>query len=57
MPDGTIEVVRPNQLEIAHAIGSSRETVSRMLKELVSQGLIRAEGKRIYIRPEDVTGE
>ncbi|HPR64854.1 MAG TPA: Crp/Fnr family transcriptional regulator [Thermoanaerobaculia bacterium] len=53
-PEGMIQVTRPTQLEIAHAIGTTRETVNRMLKELQRQGLIRAEGKKILLRNEDV---
>lgn len=53
-PDGAIEFRRPTQQEIAHSIGTSRETVSRLLKELERQGLIRTEGKNIFLKKSDV---
>ena len=40
---------RPTHLELAHRIGSSREVVSRLLKELLEGDLFQAEGKVIRI--------
>ncbi len=41
--------VRPTQQDIASMAGASRETVSRVLNDLVRAGLITMEGKRIVI--------
>ena len=38
-------------LEIANRIGTTRETVTRMLKDLERQGLIRVEGREIVLQP------
>jgi CRP/FNR family cyclic AMP-dependent transcriptional regulator len=39
----------PPKQEIARMIGASREMVSRVVKDLQSKGLIRAEKRRIYV--------
>jgi CRP/FNR family cyclic AMP-dependent transcriptional regulator len=39
----------PAKQEIARMIGASREMVSRVVKDLQSKGLIRAEKRRIYV--------
>jgi CRP/FNR family cyclic AMP-dependent transcriptional regulator len=39
----------PAKQEIARMIGASREMVSRVVKDLHSKGLIRAEKRRIYV--------
>lgn len=49
LADGSVLVTRPPQQEIAHYIGSSRETVSRALKDLEKQGLIRLAGRKILL--------
>jgi CRP/FNR family transcriptional regulator, cyclic AMP receptor protein len=49
LADGSLVLTRPPQQEIAHFIGSSRETVSRALRELEHQGLIRMIGKKIIL--------
>jgi CRP/FNR family transcriptional regulator, cyclic AMP receptor protein len=41
---------RPTQAEIAATIGTSRETVSRALSELVRRGDVVMSGKRLLIR-------
>jgi CRP/FNR family cyclic AMP-dependent transcriptional regulator len=49
LADGSVLVTRPPQHEIAHYIGSSRETVSRALNDLEKQGLIRLAGRKILL--------
>jgi CRP-like cAMP-binding protein len=49
-PGGYIAVTRPTHQAIANTIGTSRETVSRLLHELMEQGLILSERKTIYLR-------
>ena|GEM_PF-5294079 len=49
LADGFVLVTRPPQQEIAHYIGSSRETVSRALNDLEKQGLIRLAGRKILL--------
>jgi CRP/FNR family transcriptional regulator/CRP/FNR family cyclic AMP-dependent transcriptional regulator len=40
---------RPTQQDIASMAGASRETVSRVLNDLVKSGLISMEGKKVII--------
>ena len=40
----------PFQQDIANMAGTSRETVSRMLKNLETKGLLKREGRRLTIR-------
>lgn len=40
----------PFQQDIANMAGTSRETVSRMLKNLEAKGLLKREGRRLTIR-------
>ena len=40
----------PYQQDIANMAGTSRETVSRMLKNLEAKGLLKREGRRLTIR-------
>ncbi|MGH9457257.1 MAG: Crp/Fnr family transcriptional regulator [Thermoanaerobaculia bacterium] len=49
MPDGLVAVTRPTHQAIANTIGTSRETVSRLLHDLIEQKLVFAEGKTIYL--------
>jgi len=51
-PDGYIAVTRPTHQAIANTIGTSRETVSRLIHELMEQDLLLSEGKTIYLRRE-----
>jgi CRP-like cAMP-binding protein len=46
---GTIVFTRPTHQELAHRIGSSREVVSRLLKELLESDLLQAEGRIIRV--------
>ncbi|MFQ5889506.1 MAG: Crp/Fnr family transcriptional regulator [Gemmatimonadota bacterium] len=51
-PDpGSEEIVftRPTHQELAHRIGSSREVVTRLLKELLESDLLEAEGRVIRV--------
>src|SRR5208282_1364576 len=49
--EGSVRVVREKytQQDIADRVGSSREMVSKILKELSSGGYISVEGKRIVV--------
>jgi len=49
--DGRIAFRRATHQEIANRIGTTRETVTRMLKDLERQGLIHVEGKEIVVEP------
>ena len=44
-------VVCATHQEIANRIGTTRETVTRMLKDLERQGLVRVEGREIVLQP------
>ncbi len=44
-----IEFTRPTHLELAQRIGTSREVVSRVLKELLDDEMLYAEGKVIRV--------
>ena len=48
--DGYVSVVRPTHQAIANTIGTSRETVSRLIHDLMRQDLLLSEGKTIYLR-------
>lgn len=50
--DGRIAFHRPTHQEIANRIGTTRETVTRMLKDIQRQGLIRVSGKEIVVEPD-----
>jgi CRP-like cAMP-binding protein len=45
-----IAVIRPTHQAIANMIGTSRETVSRLIHDLMKQNLLLSEGKTIYLR-------
>ena len=48
---GAVTISRlPYQQDIANMSGTSRETVSRMLKNLENKGLVDREGRRLVIR-------
>jgi CRP/FNR family cyclic AMP-dependent transcriptional regulator len=51
VPEGEIRVVKEKytQQDIADRVGSSREMVSKILKDLSSGGYISVEGKRIVL--------
>ncbi len=48
--EGIVIRQRPTQQEIAATIGTSRETVSRVLSELVRRGFIDMTGRRLLVR-------
>ena len=48
--NGYVAVTRPTHQAIANIIGTSRETVSRLMHDLMRQNLLLAEGKTILIR-------
>ena len=50
--DGRIAFRRATHQEIANRIGTTRETVTRMLKDLERQALIRVDGKEIVLQPD-----
>ena len=52
LKDGRVVVRRPTHLDIAHRIGSSRETVTRMMRDLEENGHIETQGREIYLRPD-----
>jgi CRP-like cAMP-binding protein len=49
LKDGRISFHRPTHQEIANRIGTTRETVTRMLKDIQRQGLIHVAGKEIVV--------
>ena len=52
LKDGRIAFRRATHQEIANRIGTTRETVTRMLKDLERQGLIQIEGREIIVQPD-----
>jgi CRP-like cAMP-binding protein len=52
LKDGRIAFRRPTHQEIANRIGTSRETVTRMLRDLQQQGLVHIGGKEILVNPD-----
>jgi CRP/FNR family transcriptional regulator, cyclic AMP receptor protein len=52
LKDGRIAFRRATHQEIANRIGTTRETVTRMLKDLERQGLIHVEGREIVVQPD-----
>ena len=52
LKDGRIAFRRATHQEIANRIGTTRETVTRMLKDLERQGLIHIEGKEVVVQPD-----
>ena len=48
-PGGDVVFKRPTHQELAYRIGSSREVVSRLLKELLDSDLLQAEGRVIRV--------
>lgn len=49
LDNGYVAVTRPTHQAIANMIGTSRETVSRLIHELIRQDLLLSEGKTIYL--------
>jgi len=50
LDNGYVAVTRPTHQAIANMIGTSRETVSRLIHELMKQNLLLSEGKTIYLK-------
>jgi CRP-like cAMP-binding protein len=50
LDNGYVSVTRPTHQSIANMIGTSRETVSRLIHDLMKQNLLLSEGKTIYLR-------
>lgn len=50
LDSGYVSVRRPTHQAIANTIGTSRETVSRLIHDLMKQNLLLSEGKTIYLR-------
>jgi len=50
LDSGYVSVQRPTHQSIANMIGTSRETVSRLIHDLMKQNLLLSEGKTIYLR-------
>jgi len=49
LEEGEIVFLRPTHRELAHRIGSSREVVTRLLKELLVSELLESEGRVIRV--------
>jgi CRP/FNR family transcriptional regulator, cyclic AMP receptor protein len=47
---GYLAIERPTHQAIANMIGTSRETVSRLMHELIERELLLEEGRTIYLR-------
>jgi CRP/FNR family transcriptional regulator, cyclic AMP receptor protein len=52
LDNGYVSVVRPTHQAIANTIGTSRETVSRLIHDLMKQNLLLSEGKTIYLKKD-----
>ncbi len=50
LENGYVAVTRPTHQSIANMIGTSRETVSRLIHDLMRQNLLLSEGKTIYLK-------
>jgi len=50
LDNGYVAVIRPTHQAIANMIGTSRETVSRLIHDLMKQNLLLSEGKTIYLK-------
>lgn len=50
-PEGVRIAKRPTQQELAAMIGTTRETVSRVLADFQRQGLLEMAGKALILRP------
>ncbi|MGQ9495430.1 MAG: Crp/Fnr family transcriptional regulator [Thermoanaerobaculaceae bacterium] len=56
LSNGWIAVRRPTHHDLAAAIGTTRETVTRLMSQLTSLGFVH-EGKMTYIREDVLRGE
>ena len=50
LDNGYVSVTRPTHQAIANMIGTSRETVSRLIHDLMRQDLLLSEGKTVYLK-------
>ena len=50
LDNGYVAVTRPTHQAMANMIGTSRETVSRLIHDLMRQNLLLSEGKTIYLK-------
>ncbi len=50
--EGTLITKPPSQQHIAGMVGASRETVSRVINELVRMGTIKKQGRKLLITSE-----
>jgi CRP/FNR family cyclic AMP-dependent transcriptional regulator len=55
--EGTLLKERPTHQEIASMVGTSRETVSRVLGDFSKRGLIVVSGKQVLLRHSFDAGE
>lgn len=55
--NGWVAVRRPTHQDIAASVGTSRETVTRLITELETRGLVVNEGKMSYLREEALVEE
>jgi CRP/FNR family transcriptional regulator, cyclic AMP receptor protein len=55
--NGWVAVRRPTHQDIANSVGTSRETVTRLINDLEQRGLVVNEGKMSYLREEALQGE
>lgn len=53
--NGWVAVRRPTHVDIANSIGSTRETVTRLLADLEGSGVVVNEGKMSYLRKSTVS--
>jgi CRP/FNR family cyclic AMP-dependent transcriptional regulator len=54
LDNGYVAVTRPTHQSIANMIGTSRETVSRLIHDLMRQNLLISEGKTIYLKKNTI---
>lgn len=52
LKDGRVVIRRPTHMDIAHRIGSSRETVTRMMRDLEMSGHIQVDGRELILRDD-----
>lgn len=52
LDNGYVAVTRPTHQAIANMIGTSRETVSRLIHDLMKRNLLLSEGKTIYLHQQ-----
>jgi len=50
LENGFVAVTRPTHQAMANMIGTSRETVSRLIHDLMRQDLLISEGKTVYLK-------